>query len=187
MVRANPFYARTQEYTTTERHALRSPIEAVKAVASIENYLRVHGVEVRHGRARCIVHGGDNPSSFSIDSERQLWYCFSCNEGGDLIDLCEAVEKHADTWTAVISLAMRYDIKLPEKTEKWRKWQDQKAEIRDFNERIRHERRLRRWFRIFHRDDLATIGDPEERRAETERCWRELRRWMPRPDWWGAA
>ncbi len=179
----------TRVYTTSEigRYGVHKAIEAVKAEASIEGYLRDHGVEVRQNRARCLVHGGDNPTSFSIDPERQRWHCFACGESGDLIDLCEAVEKHADTWTAVVSLAIRYDIRLPEKPERWRKWQDQKAQIRDFNERIRHERRLRRWFRLFHRDDLAAIADPEERRIETERCWRELRRWTPRPDWWGAA
>jgi DNA primase len=187
MTRANPFYARTQKYTTTERHALRSPIKVVQAEVSIEDYLHDQGVGVRRNRARCLVHGGDNPTSFSIDPERQRWHCFACGESGDLIDLCELVERHADTWTAVVSLAMRFDVQLPEKSEKWRKWQNQKAEIRDFNERIRHERRIRRWFRLYHRDDLRSIANPEERRAETERCWRELRRWTPRPDWWGAA
>jgi hypothetical protein len=87
----------------------------------------------------------------------------------------------------MIDLAQQYNVPLPERPPSWFDWQDEKARIHAFNERIRRERRIRRWFRIFHRDDLAAIADPEERRIETERCWQELRSWMPRSDWWGTA
>ncbi len=181
-----------QVYTTSElgRHGFRKAIEAIKEAVPIETYAAEH-TELRQAgkelRGRCLIHGGDNPTSFCVNTERQRFRCFSCGERGDLIDLCEAIERHVDPWTAVVSLAMRYNVALPEKPESWRRWQDQKAEIRAFNEQIRRRRRLRRWFRIFHRDDLAAIADPEERRIETERCWRELERWMPRSEWWGAA
>jgi DNA primase len=34
------------------------------------------------------VHGGDNRRAFSIDLQRNLWFCFSrCQSGGDVIDL----------------------------------------------------------------------------------------------------
>lgn len=36
----------------------------------------------------CPVHGGDNRRAFSIDLQRDLWFCFSrCQSGGDVIDL----------------------------------------------------------------------------------------------------
>lgn len=36
----------------------------------------------------CPVHGGDNRRAFSIDRERDLWFCFTrCRSGGDVIDL----------------------------------------------------------------------------------------------------
>lgn len=36
----------------------------------------------------CPVHGGDNRSAFSVDRERDLWFCFTrCQAGGDVIDL----------------------------------------------------------------------------------------------------
>lgn len=36
----------------------------------------------------CPVHCGDNRRAFSIDRERDLWFCFTrCQSGGDVIDL----------------------------------------------------------------------------------------------------
>jgi DNA primase len=36
----------------------------------------------------CPVHGGDNRRAFSIDHQRDLWFCFTrCQSGGDVIDL----------------------------------------------------------------------------------------------------
>jgi hypothetical protein len=177
-------------YTTMERQKLGSPIQSIKTEIPIERYagelteLKSYGDELR---GCCPIHKGDNPTSFSVNVEKQLFHCHACGEGGDLLDLCEVVEKHADTWTALLSLAMRFNVELPAKPDKHLKWADQKAEIRSFNEKIRYERRIRRWFRIFHQADLAAIADPEERRAETEHTWRELRTYMPRSDWWGAG
>jgi hypothetical protein len=73
-------YARAREYTTVERVALRSPIATLKAAIRIEDYaaehteLRGYGKELR---GRCPIHGGDNPSSFSVNVEEQIFHCFS--------------------------------------------------------------------------------------------------------------
>jgi len=112
------------------RHSIRAAIAKLKREISIEESLDARGVELRHGRARCIVHGGDNPQSFSVDPERQLWHCFSCQDGGDLIDLCEVVERHADTWTAIVSLAQQFNVELPRKSDRWHEWQDEKGKRR---------------------------------------------------------
>ncbi len=37
-------------------------------------------------KARCIFHDDDDPS-LSIDPERQVWKCFPCDKGGDVLDL----------------------------------------------------------------------------------------------------
>jgi DNA primase len=113
-----------------QRYSIRRAAAKLKAEITLEDYLRAQGVELRRNRARCIVHGGDNPQSFSVDPERQLWHCFSCGHGGDLIDLCELVERHADSWTAIVSLAQQFNIELPSRSEKWHEWQDEKVRIR---------------------------------------------------------
>lgn len=41
----------------------------------------------------CPIHGGDNPSAFVVDRQRNLWHCFTgCQAGGDLIDLVQRID-----------------------------------------------------------------------------------------------
>lgn len=48
-------------------------------------------------RCTCIIHGGDNPTSFRFNKERKTWVCFShkCHEvfGNDIIGLIKATQK----------------------------------------------------------------------------------------------
>jgi DNA primase len=114
-----------------ERYSVRKSIEAVKAEVTIEDYLAAHDVQIVRNRARCIVHVGDNPQSFAVYLDQQRWYCFGCAHGGDLIDLCELVERHTDTQTAIVALAMQFGIELPQRPPRWHEWQDEKARIRE--------------------------------------------------------
>ncbi len=151
-----------------QRYAIRAAIRKLKDEISIEEYLDAHGVEVRHNRARCLVHDGDNPQSFSIDPERQLWHCFSCRDGGDLLDLCEMVEKHADTWTAVVSLAQQFNVELPQRPQRWHQRQTEKGRIREAAATAIARRYQRRLVKLYA--PLALIGGetPEEELATLE-------------------
>jgi len=48
-------------------------------------------------RCTCIIHGGDNPTSFRFNKDRKTWVCFShkCHEvfGNDIIGLIKATQK----------------------------------------------------------------------------------------------
>ena len=66
----------------------------LKSRVSIPQILARHGTANRfrrHGHrwiGPCPIHGGDNPTAFSVDLTRDLWYCFSrCQTGGDSIAL----------------------------------------------------------------------------------------------------
>jgi len=141
-----------------QRYSIRTAVKELKAKISPEDYLSARGVEVRRNRARCIVHGGDNPHSFSIEPEKQLWHCFACGHGGDLIDLCELTEKHADTWTAVVSLSLEFGVELPRRPEPWHRRQSDKAEIREEVRRGLAKTYQRRFYRMFH-DPGADLED----------------------------
>ncbi len=111
-------------------YGLRKAIEVVKDAVLIKDYLRDHGVEIKRNRTRCIVHQGDNPQSFSINTEKQVWHCFKCGEGGDVIDLCRAVEG-GDLWEAMMVLAQRYNVDLPNtRTDTCHRWQSEKERVR---------------------------------------------------------
>lgn len=59
--------------------------------------IHVHRETSRELRANCIIHGGDNPTSFRFNKDRKTWVCFShkCHEifGNDVIGLIRAVNK----------------------------------------------------------------------------------------------
>lgn len=157
-----------------QRYMFRKAIETIKDAVSIPDYLRTHGVEVKRNRARCIVHGGDNPESFSIDPERGLWHCFRCNEGGDVIELCELVERHLESWTATVSLAEQFGIDLPRRPERWHTWQNEKHRRRKMIRDALAAGYQRRYLRVYG-GYLEHIEDPAEREAEARLLWNSLR------------
>jgi DNA primase len=156
-----------------QRYSIRRAAEELRARISIEDYLRSRGVEVRRNRARCIVHRGDNPQSFSINPEKGLWHCFSCGSGGDLLDLAELVEEHADVWTAVVSLSMEFGIDLPERPQRWYEWQTEKGHRRKMIRDAMTETYRRRLFRAYA-GYLADIEDGKERERQAKDFWDAL-------------
>jgi hypothetical protein len=60
----------------------------IAALVPMDKLVNELGIVVnrRTRRARCLLHGGDNPTSLSW-TEDGLWHCFSCRRGGDKIAL----------------------------------------------------------------------------------------------------
>src|SRR5215213_3637741 len=148
-------------------------IEAIKEAVRLEAYageltqLRLGGESLR---GICPIHGGENRSSFAVYPEKQRWFCYRGNEGGDIVDLCQAVENHSTAWTAMLSLAQRYGIELPRRSECWHKWQSQKGDVRA---RVLEAITLsyqRRFFRVYA-SFLSDIEDPTAREEEAASFW----------------
>jgi DNA primase len=80
-------------------------------VEVISGYVRLH----RQGQrfvGLCPFHSEKSPS-FSVSREKQLWYCFGCNEGGDLFDFIMKAEA-VDFPQALKILADRAGVELEE-------------------------------------------------------------------------
>ncbi len=114
-------------------HGLKKAIKAVKEAVPVETYavtvtaLRFAGSSLR---GPCPIHKGDNPEAFAVWPGEGRWHCFRCNEGGDVIDLCRAVEG-GELWEAVVSLATRYGVELPRRSKRWHERQGHKARVRE--------------------------------------------------------
>lgn len=91
-------------------------IEEIKAkndiVAVVEQYVRLDKRSGSNYFGLCPFHNEDTPS-FSVAPNKQIFYCFGCHKGGNVIQFVREVEKC--TWPQALKiLADRASIKLPE-------------------------------------------------------------------------
>jgi len=71
---------------------------AVKRAVSLETVLRhyqVPGLRRRRNRlqGRCPIHRGEREDSFRVDLDKNVFHCFSCQAGGDVLDFVAAMER----------------------------------------------------------------------------------------------
>lgn len=59
------------------------------------DYYRVEALREMKGKliGPCPVHGGDSPTAFHVDLEKNIWHCFTgCKRGGNVLDLVATKE-----------------------------------------------------------------------------------------------
>ncbi|MDD2533614.1 MAG: DNA primase [Eubacteriales bacterium] len=91
-------------------------VEEIKAkndiVAVVEQYVRLDKRSGSNYFGLCPFHNEDTPS-FSVAPNKQIFYCFGCHKGGNVIQFVRELEKC--TWPQALKiLADRASIKLPE-------------------------------------------------------------------------
>ena len=95
------------------------PDELVEEVKSRNDIVSVVGQYVRLDKRSsanlfglCPFHNEDTPS-FSVSPSKQIFYCFGCHKGGNVITFIREIEKC--TWPQALKiLADRVGIQLPE-------------------------------------------------------------------------
>lgn len=85
--------------------------ESSDIVDVISSYISVQK-KGRYYWACCPFHGEKTPS-FSVDKERQFFYCYGCHTGGDVFSFVEKIE-NCTFPEALKTLAARANIPLPE-------------------------------------------------------------------------
>ena len=92
-------------------------LDELRSRASIEEVVSDY-VQLRQKGRRfwglCPFHN-EKTASFSVDSESQLYYCFGCHQGGNVIDFVMSME-HMEFLEAVKYLADRVHLDMPELT-----------------------------------------------------------------------
>ena len=91
-------------------------VDEIKArndiVSVVEQYVRLDKRSGSNYFGLCPFHNEDTPS-FSVSPNKQIFYCFGCHKGGNVINFVREVEKC--TWPQALKiLADRVSIKLPE-------------------------------------------------------------------------
>jgi DNA primase len=164
-----------------ERYSVRSGIKHLKENVSIEDVTREYVEELKETGSNKMVGRCINPDhedktpSLVIYKETGSFTCFGCGIWGDVIDLEVYGGYHADLWTAMLALSMRYGVELPARPERWHKHNAEKHEDRERIARVLTESYQRRLHRIYAPLTLDGIEDSDERGRESTRIWEELR------------
>ena len=99
--------------------ANRIPPEIIDTIMQRADIIEIVGEYVplkRRGRnwfGLCPFHNEDTPS-FSVNQEKQIYKCFGCGKGGNVIGFVQEIE-HMSFGEAAHRLADRYGITIPEK------------------------------------------------------------------------
>jgi hypothetical protein len=115
----------------------------------------------------------DRVPSFSVDPQKNVWFCHGCLRGGDVITLAQRAWHidRADVAAAQVLLVFGYA--LPRRSRGWFRKQQRQRPVRDAIDRVRFEHLRRRLFRRFFAPSLLRIADTEEREAEAAILWEE--------------
>lgn len=67
-------------------------VEKIKASVSAQDVGEMLGLEIRHGRCRCPIHGGNDFNCVLYKGDRG-YYCHVCKSGGDVIKFVQEYHK----------------------------------------------------------------------------------------------
>jgi DNA primase len=133
--------------------------------------LRKAGKE-RVGRCPLPDHEDKTPS-FTVNPEKNLWFCHGCLRGGDVVELARfawGYEKH-EVAMAAADLLHEFGHPIPERPESWYRKQARQKPIRDGIEAAKiHVARCRLYKRFFEPLILAST-DEEDRIHDEQLFW----------------
>jgi DNA primase len=154
-------------FTNDSIERVREAVDMVDLVGSKTDLRRVGSRWV----GLCPFHDERTPS-FSIDTERKLYHCFGCGEGGDAIGFVRAVEG-LDFPEAVEALAERYNVLVEREqddpaADERRRWHDRLRALLD---------RAARFYEayLWESGEAHRARDHLEGRGFSERILREFR------------
>jgi hypothetical protein len=127
--------------------------------------------------AKCPLPGHDDRSpSFAINDEKNLWYCFACSVGGDVLELARLAwgYEKADIRTVAGELLLLYGHPLPERPPSWFAKQDRQKGVRQLAHDARAEVLARRLWRAVFGPIVSELEDPKERLAAARKLWPKI-------------
>ena len=161
----------------------RSIIDAAKKsvpVIDLADLLTGPGGLRRSGKewfGRCpLPDHPDKTPSFTVNPDKNLFYCHGCLRGGDVVELARyawGYEK-SEVAMAAADLLHEFGHEIPERPKSWFRRQERQKPVRDAAEEVRKAMFRRRVFEALVLPYIARIEDAEERRAEINAAWTEF-------------
>jgi DNA primase len=155
------------------------PIDAAKeAVQVIDLADRLSGAGGlrRVGKewaGRCVLPDhADRSPSFTVNPEKNVWFCHGCLRGGDVVELARLAWGYdqRDAHVAAAMLLMEFGYEVPQRPPSSFRKQERQAPVRDAIEEVKVRSAQRRLMRIFE-SFVSKIEDPDVRREEAQRIW----------------
>ena len=168
--------------TTSAFHRRR--FELVKKAVSVptlaRDLLAEKGQELKKSgqrwRGPCPVCGhGQSSGAFSCRED--LWHCFSCGEGGDVVKLADLAVPFDSPSMACAWVAHRYGVPLPDRPEAWFKKQSRQEKTREALREQKEMVKRRRLFKAIMVPLLRGVGADED---EVRAAWEDFSR-VPMP------
>ncbi|MGH3088809.1 MAG: CHC2 zinc finger domain-containing protein [Rubrobacteraceae bacterium] len=127
--------------------------------------------------ARCpLPDHEDRSPSFTVNPEKNLFWCFGCLRGGGVIELARFAwefEK-SEAPMAAAYLLRQFGHEIPARPDSWFRKNARQASMREAIRRQRVEVLRRRLFRVVILPLIKEWTDASDRRAEVEAAWRDF-------------
>ena len=121
---------------------------------------------------RCVLPDHeDRTPSFTVNPEKNLWWCHGCLRGGDAITLAQRAWDIARADVAAAEMLLTFGHEIPRRPDSWYRKQKRQQSVRDAIDRAKFDHLRRRLFRWFFEPSLLRIENPDEREAEAALLW----------------
>jgi DNA primase len=115
----------------------------------------------------------DKTPSFTVNPEKNLWFCHGCVRGGDVVDLARfawGYEKH-EVAMAAADLLHEFGHPIPERPESWYRKQARQKPIRNGIEAAIIYVARRRLYRRYFEPIVLASTDEEDRAHDEQLFW----------------
>jgi DNA primase len=119
----------------------------------------------------CVLPGhADRSPSFTVNPDKNLWFCHGCIRGGDVVALAQRAWDIDRADVACAELLHTFGHEIPQRPAAWFRKQERQRPVRDALEEAELRHVQRRLFRRFV-PLIENIADDAERMEETELMW----------------
>ncbi len=120
----------------------------------------------------------DRSPSFTVNAEKNVFFCHGCLRGGDVVELARLAWGHdeRDAHVAAAYLLMEFGHEVPQQPAAWFRKQERQHHTRAAIEETKKNIVRRRLFKHLILPLLDTIEDEQEREQELRRAWYEFKR-----------
>src|SRR5829696_5219241 len=110
----------------------------------------------------------DRTPSFTVNKAKNLWWCYGCLRGGDVVELARLAWGYdqREAHLAAAMLLLEFGHEVPQRLRSWHRRQERQAPARRALEDAARRRCQRRLYRWLFAPIVARFDDETERRSE---------------------